>query len=276
MPPATVVSLTIAVVAARDRARSLARAAFPRRRCRLILARTSADLERAFRDSLVDAAVVDCAAPNDDTWRAVALAREFPSAPFFALTPFRPTDGPVVARCAACDVADILVESVDDASLRDLVLPRAFTARFAAALREPPAGLGIDSTLQRDTWRYLVGHGGRTVRTARIAGALGVTREHLSRAFSADGVPNLKRMIDLVRIIAAAELAKNPGYDVADVARVLEFASSSHLSTTAQRVTGTRPVSLARLRGLDLIARFCRGRTRSRTGTRQAAGTRRA
>jgi AraC-like DNA-binding protein len=103
------------------------------------------------------------------------------------------------------------------------------------------------------------------VRTDTIAAALGVTREHLSRAFSAGGAANLKRIIDLVRLLAAAELAKNPGYDVADVARVLEYASSSHLSTTAQRIAGTRPASLARLRTIDLIDRFAKGRTRSRT-----------
>ena len=56
-----------------------------------------------------------------------------------------------------------------------------------------------------------------------------------------------------------------PGYDVADVARVLEYASSSHLSTTSQRIAGTRPASLARLRAVDLIERFLKGRARSRS-----------
>lgn len=256
--------LTIAVCAARDRARALARSAFPRRRCRLLLTRGATEFERAFRNTLVDAAVVDVAAPNDDTWRAIELAREFPSAPFFALTPLRPSDGPVVARCVACDVADVLTESVDDALLRELVLPRTFTARFAMALREPPPSLHIEGPLHRGTWRFLVGHGGRAVRTDTIAAALGVTREHLSRAFSAGGAANLKRIIDLVRLLAAAELAKNPGYDVADVARVLEYASSSHLSTTSQRIAGTKPTSLARLRAIDLVEKFARGRTRSR------------
>jgi len=264
--------VSIVVCAARDRARALARAAFPRRRCRLTLARTAQDLERAFRSTLVDAAIVDVAAPSDDVWRAVELAREFPSAPFFALTPFRPTDGPVIARATACDVADVVAEAIDDAALRDLVLPRTFTQRFATALQDPPPSLRIDSPLRRDTWRFLIGYGGRSVRTDTIAAALGVTREHLSRAFSANGVANLKRIIDLVRLLAAAELAKNPGYDVSDVARVLEFASSSHLSTTAQRITGTKPASLARLRAVDLVDRFVRGRTRSRTGPRKARG----
>jgi AraC-like DNA-binding protein len=78
------------------------------------------------------------------------------------------------------------------------------------------------------------------------------------------GSPNLKRVIDLVRLIGAAELAKNPGLDIRDVAKILGFASSSHLAVTAQRLLGTRPASLSRLRTIDLIDRFMQGRTRSR------------
>jgi AraC-like DNA-binding protein len=102
------------------------------------------------------------------------------------------------------------------------------------------------------------------VRTSALARSLRVTREHLSRSFAADGAPNLKRVIDLVRIVAAAELAKNPGYDLRDVAAILDFASSSHLSSTALRVVGTKPASLARLRTVDLVDRFIRGHGRSR------------
>jgi AraC-like DNA-binding protein len=257
--------VAIAVHATRDRARALARSAFPRRRCRLVLAKTAADLERAFRETLIDAALVDVHAPNEDTWRAVSLAQEFPSAPFFALTPLRPTDAAIAGRCAAADVADLVTEGVDDGVLRDLVLPRTFTARFSDALQDPPPTLGLAGKVHLDTWRILIASGGRPVRTDAVAVALGVTREHLSRAFSAGGAANLKRIIDLVRLLAAAELSKNPGYDVADVARVLEYASSSHLSTTSQRIAGTRPASLARLRGVDLVERFVRGRMRSRT-----------
>jgi AraC-like DNA-binding protein len=65
--------------------------------------------------------------------------------------------------------------------------------------------------------------------------------------------------------VAAAELAKNPGYDIQDLARVLGFASSSHLASTTQRVIGTRPSSLAALRPIDLIERFSKGRGRSRS-----------
>jgi AraC-like DNA-binding protein len=208
--------------------------------------------------------VVAVSLPTDDTWRAAALAAEFPSVPFFAVAPLRAGDAPALARCAALAFVDVLAEGVDDAAARDLVAPHLFSARFVTALREPPPALALVAPLQRATWRRSEARAGRPVRTLELARSLGVTREHLSRCFAADGAPNLKRVIDLVRLLAAAELAKNPGYDARDVARVLGFASASHLSSTAQRVAGTKPASLARLRAVDLIERFAHGRGRSR------------
>jgi AraC-like DNA-binding protein len=258
-PPPLVVAHTT-----RERARALLRAAFPRRRVRLVLTRTADEFESTFRAALVDAAVVDVAGAGDDSWRAAALSREFPSVPFFGLCALRASEAPALAQCALLEFADVLVESIDDTVCRDLVLRHAFSSRFARALDEPPQLLELDTPLQQGAWRCIVAWSGRPVRTQLLADALGVTREHLSRTFAADGAPNLKRVIDLVRLIAAAELAKNPGYDVRDVAAVLDFASSSHLSSTAQRVVGTRPASLARLRAVDLVDRFTKGHGRSR------------
>jgi AraC-like DNA-binding protein len=264
-PPRTGAPLpVVALHATRERARAVARGAFPRRRARLLLAKSPAELEHSFRSGLVDAAIIDLAAASDDTWRAAAFAREFPSIPYFGLCALRASEAPALAQCAALDFADVLVESVDDTVLRALVLRHGFSARFAAALREPPEALALSTPLQQSAWRCIVEWAGRPVRTQALADALGVTREHLSRTFAADGGPNLKRVIDLVRLIAAAELAKNPGYDVRDVAEVLDFASSSHLSSTAQRIAGTKPTSLARLRAIDLVDRFTRGHGRSR------------
>jgi len=257
-PPAVV------LYSARERARAVARAAFPRRRARLLLAKTPEELEQTFRSSLVDATIIDLAGSSEETWRAARLAREFPSVPFFGLTTLRASESPALAQCAALDFADVLVESVDDTVLRHLVLRQAFSTRFAVALYEPPEALALSTPLQQQAWRAIVGWAGRPVRTQLLADALKVTREHLSRTFAAEGAPNLKRVIDLVRLIAAAELAKNPGYDVRDVAEVLDFASSSHLSSTAQRIVGTKPTSLARLRAVDLVERFTRGHGRSR------------
>lgn len=249
-------AVVVALVAPRPRTRSLVRAAFPRRRARVVVTRTADELVGLLRSELVDGVVVDVGSGGPDGWRAAERARDFPALPFFAALPLRATDGPAIARCAALELADVLVEGADDDVVRGLVMPSLFSTRFAAALAAPPPALRLESPLQRDAWRAIVARGGRPVQTAELAAELGVTREHLSRRFSEGGAPTLKRTIDLVRVLAAAELLKNPGHDVGAVAAVLGFASSSHLSTTARRVAGVRPSSLARLRGVDLVGRF--------------------
>jgi AraC-like DNA-binding protein len=261
----------------RERARSFARSAFPRRRWKLIPVRDLAEFRDTMRKTLIDAVLVDIGAaagtadPSgaggavaDDTWKIAALAHEFPSAPFFGITPLRAVDAPAVARCASLEFCDVLADGIDDSVARDIVAPRTYSARFVAALRDPPPSLGLRTEMQLAAWHSILAAAGRPVRTAHLAREAGVSREHLSRHFSLPGAPNLKRVIDLVRMIGAAELAKNPGFDIRDIARILGFASSSHLAVTAQRVLGTRPASLSRLRTVDLIERFTQGRTRSR------------
>jgi AraC-like DNA-binding protein len=263
-PSSTAGAPVIIVYAQRERARSLVKSAFPRRRTRIVLTRTYDDFDAAFKTHLVDAALVDVGAAQEETWRVASRAREYPSAPFFGVAPLRATEGPTLAQCASYEFADVLVDGVDDGASRDIVGHLSYSARFARALDEPPPQLRLDTPLQRAAWRFIVSHAGRPVRTSALAQVLKVTREHLSRSFAAAGSPNLKRIIDLVRIVAAAELAKNPGYDLRDVATILDFASSSHLSSTAMRLIGTKPASLARLRTVDLVERFAKGRGRSR------------
>lgn len=254
----------IVALVLRDRARAALRIAFPRRRARLLLARSGEELGTIMRTTLVDGVIVDLGSSGDEANHGLALAREFPSIPFVGIAPLRGADGPLLCDAAKHEFADVVTEGVDDGVLRALMGPVMFSTRFASALREPPPALGLDAPLQRLAWRNVISHGGRPLRTGDLAAALGVTREHLSRSFAAAGAPNLKRVIDLVRLLAAAELSKNPGYDVRDVARVLGFASASHLSSTSQRIVGTKPASLARLRAIDIVDRFSQGRGRSR------------
>jgi AraC-like DNA-binding protein len=254
----------IVAYAHRDRTKTLLKTAFPRRKARVVAARSFDDFDAALKANLVDAALVDLGAAQEETWRVAALAREYPSIPFFGLVALRAAEGPALAQCAACEFTDVLVDGIDDGVARELVQRSSFSTRFAHALQEPPPALMLDAPLQQTAWRFIVSHAGRPVRTSTLASFLNVTREHLSRSFAADNAPNLKRIIDLVRIVAAAELAKNPGYDLRDVANILEFASPSHLSSTALRVIGTKPASLTRLRTVDLVERFVKGHGRSR------------
>lgn len=254
----------VLVYAGRERARAFVRVAFPRRRGRTVMVRTIEEFEAAIRRELIDAVVIDLAGQGEDHWNLAARAADFPSTPFFGLLPFRTTDTEALARSASFGFADVLCEQTDESSARDLVAPSSYSARFARALAAAPPELGLTTETQRKTWQAIIQHAGRPVTTTTLAAVMGVTREHLSRNFARDKGANLKRVIDLVRLISAAELSKNPGYDVRDVAAVLGFASSSHLAVTTQRIASTRPASLPGLRAVDLIDRFVQGRTRSR------------
>lgn len=252
------------VVGQRPRIRELARGVMPRRRGRVLAARSTADMLERIKTELVDAVLLDLSTHEEEPWRAAAQAPSFPSIPFFGVLPLRASEGPALAHCVSLELADVIVEGVDEPVSASILGPHMFGARFFRALHDPPPALALESQMQRAAWRAIVSHAGRPVRTSDLAAALGITREHLSRTFATGGAPNLKRVIDLVRLLAAAELAKNPGYDMQDVGRILGFASTSHLSSCAQRLIGGRSVSLARLRAVDLVDRFAQGRGRSR------------
>jgi len=59
---------TLVVHLQREKAKSLVRAAFPRRRWRIISTRSSEELDGIFRRVLVDAALIDLGSPDEDTW----------------------------------------------------------------------------------------------------------------------------------------------------------------------------------------------------------------
>ena len=251
MPP------TVVAYVPRDRARAWAKRLAGKRSGKVTFARTLDEFRAVFHHELIDVALVDLGAGNG-TDGAAALAREYPTVAFLAIASLRAAESSMLARCAELEFADLLVESVDEDVARELITRYAYSTRFGHALSPPPPELGLESALHRATWAYLVSHGGRPALTSAIAAALGVTREHLSRSFGTGHAPTLKRVIDLVRLLSAAELAKNPGYDVSDVARVLRYSSSTHLTSTAIRLIGRRATSLSALRGVDVLERFAR------------------
>lgn len=263
MPPASRTAdasaplLCVVALCKRDRARQLVRTAFPRRRAHVVSAKSATEVETHLVRELVDAVIIDAGA-GDDAQRLIARADEFQSVPFVLVTTLLPADAPLLARAADAGICEVLIEGVDEGAARELVTRRAFSVRFERALAVPPPVLHLETPLQLAVWHSVVRRAGRPVRTDQLAKELGVSREHLSRSFAAGQAPTLKKIIDLVRVLAAAELSKNAGYDVRDVAEVLGFASSSHLSSTTQRLVGARASSLSRLRAMDLLERFTR------------------
>jgi AraC-like DNA-binding protein len=138
------------------------------------------------------------------------------------------------------------------------------SAERRRALGDAPRVLRLHEKLQQQVWDYLVGNVTVPVRTSEVAQRFQVSREHLSRQFGAGGAPNLKRVIDLTRVACAAQLLGNPGHTSASVAKILGFASSSHLSDTSQRVAGVPAQKLATIGPRGVLGVFARGKTRSR------------
>jgi AraC-like DNA-binding protein len=228
----------------------------------LVRCRTPTLLGEALLTRLVDAIVF---APASTPLAALATLRaRFPEIPWIAVAPFRPDDGPLLLECHGARVALLLVEGVDNAVAGDLVVRVSAAAERRRALVEAPRVLRLAEPLQRRVWFDLLDRVDQPVRTGDIARRVGCSREHLSREFAAGGAPNLKRVIDLTRIACAASLLRNPGYDVATVARILRFATASHLGVTARRIAGVAPLGLAGLGARGVLANFARGKMRSR------------
>ncbi|HEX6644843.1 MAG TPA: helix-turn-helix domain-containing protein [Gemmatimonadales bacterium] len=224
--------------------------------------RTPAALHRLLESRLVDALVVN---PVPALPAAISeLRKSHPALPVIAYAPFRPDDGSVVVACREARVSALAVEGVDDAVVGDLVARHSMTTARRLAMADAPRVLRLTEPLQRTAWHYLLGAVEKPVRTAALARELAVSREHLSRQFGAGGAPNLKRVIDLTRVAAAAQLLRNPGMGVPAVVRLLHFASPSHLGATARRIAGTGTSGLGALGPRGVLSAFVKGNTRSR------------
>jgi AraC-like DNA-binding protein len=245
------------------RARASLRRAVPRGRARLQACRSLAQLERTVAHCLTDAIVVDARSPGGREALARCAAR-WPRVPRFAYSAFRPDDAELVAGMVR-EATQPVVEGVEDSVMGDLMLPRTASALRAAELVEAPRMLRLTDELQRRVWQEVLRAVGSLTRAGDIAKALSVSREHLSRQFGAGGAPNLKRVMDLARTATAADLLGNPGYRVRAVARILGFASASHLSGAARRVAGVSARELPALGPRGVLGEFANGRTRSRT-----------
>ena len=228
----------------------------------LISSRTVRQLEQLLLTRLVDAVVFS---PTATTLAESApLRARFPDIPWMAFAPFRPDDGQVLADCQAHDVALILVDGVDNTVAGELIVRHSAAAVRRQAMQEAVRVLRLTDVVQRRVWAYLLDRTDLPVRTVALAREVGCSREHLSRQFGAGGAPNLKRVIDLTRIACAAGLLRNPGYDLVTVARILRFATASHLNVTARRIAGVPGHGLSGLGPRGVLASFTRGNTRSR------------
>lgn len=253
-----------AVAALTDGRAALAalRRSLPRGGHRVVACRSVEQVRGLLARRLTDAVVVS---PRAIPVAALlALAADFPAVPVFGFAAFRPDDAELLHACAAQLRIPVAVEGVDDAILGELLRRAGATALRRRALGDAPRLLRLRTDLQREVWDLTLGLAHAPIRAAQLARKLGMSREHLSREFALEAAPNLKRVIDLARVITAAHLLQNPGCTATSAARMLGFASTSHLGSTARRIAGTGAAGLAALGPHGVLVAFARGRTRSR------------
>lgn len=250
-----------ALLESRDAAQALRRT-LPRGPWSLVRCRHAAGLRQLLDSRLVDAIVTTptLALQSD----LMALRVKFPAVPVLGFTQFRPDDGALVLACHEARLSAVLVEGVDNAVAGELVVRLSAAEERRRALADGPRMLRLSDSLQRTVWTWLLDRVDQPIRTRALALRLKVSREHLSRQFGAGGAPNLKRVIDLTRVACAAQLLRNPGYDAGTVARLLNFATASHLSSSARRIANVPTRGLAGLGPRGVLAAFARGNTRSR------------
>lgn len=251
----------------------------PRGAGTVVACRSVGGLERVLGDRLLEAVVLGVRAVRDIDF--TGLRERYPGIPMVMYGVFKSDDTDLLLAWQRLGVAAVAIEGVDDPVVGDLVFRQSVSVRRRAALADAPGLLRLTEPLQRRAWELLVASAGRPLRTALIARSLGISREHLSRQFGAGGAPNLKRVADLLTVMAALAMLRNPACRPARAARVLGLSTPSHLRAMTRRLTGTGMVEALGLTDAEVLRRFLRGSGRSRgpglrgsgyPGTRSARG----
>ncbi|HKP30450.1 MAG TPA: helix-turn-helix domain-containing protein [Gemmatimonadales bacterium] len=220
-------------------------------------------LRRALEDRVLDAIVIGQKALRSE--ELLQLRGQFPALPIVVYGTFKPDDGDLLARLdGPGGVAAVAVEGVDDALVGEIVRRAALSTERRRLLISAPRYLRLSEPIQQRAWSMLVGSVALPVRTDEVAKWMGTSREHLSRQFAAGGAPNLKRVIDMLRVVTATQLLANPGYTIADVARLLGFASTAHFGLTVNRIAKVETTDLRRIPPARIFEAFVRHSMRSR------------
>lgn len=221
------------------------RRALPRGEWPLFTARSPSHLANLLHRHCFDAIIIGQDAARGPVLDA--LRREYPVLPLLLYMPVRSDDAELLRKMHRERVAGVAVEGIDEPMLPRMLARHGLTARRLADLLPLAQQLDLTDPLQLKVWRLLIEKACTRIDTATIAKRLRLRRETLSRRFAAGGAPSLKRAIDAVRLVAAAQLLGNPGYVVKDAARLLGFSSVSLLQQTARRTFGVSAREVATL-----------------------------
>lgn len=238
------------------------RRSVPRGAGSVVACRSAQGLERVLSERLLEVLVLGARMVREMDFSG--LRERYPGIPVVVYGVLKSDATDLLLRWQRLGVAAVAIEGVDDPVLGDLVARHCLSVRRRAALADAPRLLRLTEPLQRRAWDLMVALAGRPARTASVARSLGISREHLSRQFGAGGAPNLKRVADLLTVLAALGLLRNPGCRLAQAARLLKLSTASHLRAMTRRLTGLGMADALGLTDAEVLRRFLRGSGRSR------------
>jgi AraC-like DNA-binding protein len=224
--------------------------------------RTDAALERVIVTQLVDSMVVGTRSHRSPAM--VSIRSRFPAIPVVVYGTVKPDHGAQLLDLDGGRVQALLVEGIDDAVAGEVVARSGWLATRRQTLADVPRLLRLTEPLQRRAFDVLLSHAGGAAPTAAVAQRLRVSREHLSRQFGAGGAPNLKRVIDLLQVLAARDLVANPGFRLATVTTLLGWSNPRHLAVVVKRIFRLSLRDWRTATSPELIRRFLSGGGRSR------------
>ncbi len=230
------------------------RKALPRADWPLFTARSPSHLATLLQQHCFDVIILG----QDAARRPVleALRRDFPAIPLVLYLPARSDDADLLRRMHRERVAGIAIEGLDEPVIPRLLGRHSLTARRLAELLPLAKRLELTDELQREAWELIITLAPFRLDTQWLADQFDVRRETMSRRFAAGGAPSLKLAIDAVRLVAVAQLLGNPGYRVADAARLLGWSSVSLLQQTARRTFGVSAREVGTLDAEKIAARL--------------------
>jgi AraC-like DNA-binding protein len=193
---------------------------------------------------------------------AMTRAFEVPEAPAdLVAVRFRPGTAAAIARCSLGELTDRHVE-LGELGIRDGALaeqvgdggpPRERIAALVDWVRERLADAGGPDRMVARAVALLSAPG--DTRVDRVAGELGVSRQHLARVFRREVGVAPKELARIARV-QRATAALGRGADVARVAVELGYFDQSHLAHDVRELIGVTPATLATERPIALTHLF--------------------
>ncbi len=235
------------------------RKALPKGEWPLFTARSPSHLATLLHHHCFDAIIIGQDAARGPVFDT--LRHGFPAIPIILYVPARSDDSELLRRMHRERVAALAIEGIDEPVLPRMLSRHGLTARRLADLLPLAPRLDLTDDLQRKVWQLIIVNAPHRIDTAWIAGEFDVRRETLSRRFASGGAPSLKRAIDAVRLVAVAQLLRNPGYNVDDAARLLDFSSVSLLQQMARRTFGVSARRVASMEVAHAMMRLAQGVT---------------